>query len=172
MDMKGPTAYDRRDMKAFVSQMYGATPPDGNPPLTGPDSDIYEYPEHFLDLIGIHPRQREDSFSSWVVDKAIHKFFACCRSRLKPSKIHGMRGCEEETLLRITYGITSIIASILPSASILVLYVIRSMWARLAVLAVFNLAISVCLTAFTSARRTDIFAITAAYVVQEPQSMT
>jgi hypothetical protein len=168
--MEGPTAYDRRDLKAFVSEMYGGRPPDGNPPLTGPDSNIYEYSDRFLDLVALRPRRHEDSFSSWVVNKAIHKIFACCRSRLKPSKIHGMRGCEEETLFRITYGITSVIASILPSASIIVLYLVRSMWARLAVLAVFNLTISICLTALTSARRADVFAITAAYVGLELQA--
>jgi hypothetical protein len=115
--------------------------------------------------VTLRARKQEDIFPTWVVEKAIKKVFSYCQHRIKPSKVRGMKGYEDKAFLRVTYWITCIIASVLPSASIVVLYCIKSTWVRLAVLAAFNLLVSVCLTAFTTAKRSEVFAITAAYVI-------
>jgi hypothetical protein len=115
--------------------------------------------------VTLRARQQEDIFSTWIVEKAIKRVFLCCRHRIKPSEVYGMKGYEAQTFLRVTYWITSVIASVLPSASIIVLYCIKSTWVRLAALTVFNLLVSVCLTAFTTAKRSEVFAVTAAYVI-------
>ena len=75
-----------------------------------------------------------------------------------------MPGFKDSTLLQVTFWITTVIASLLPIASISVLCCVHSMLARLAIIAIFNVVVSLCLIAFTTAKRLDVFAIAAAYV--------
>jgi hypothetical protein len=58
--------------------------------------------------------------------------------------------------------LTTAIASALPVISIIILVNMESTSRRLAVVAGFNFIISVCLVLFSEARRTDVFAVTAA----------
>lgn len=58
---------------------------------------------------------------------------------------------------------TSILASVIPIASIAVLYYVQSMPARFAIIAAFNILVSVCLSGFTNAKRSEVFAVTAAF---------
>lgn len=84
---------------------------------------------------------------------------------MKPSKIHGSIGYEDSTIYRITYWFTSILASLIPIASIAVLYQVQSMSARLGIIAAFNVSLSICLMGLANAKRAEVFAITAAYVI-------
>lgn len=123
---------------------------------------VQERKEYSPDLVTLSPRQKEDPFSSLVVEKAI-TICQCCFDRFKKSsRIHGVVGYEDSTILKITFWITSIVASLIPIASIVVLYRVQSMAARLGIIAAFNVLISVCLSAFTNARRSEVFAVTAA----------
>jgi hypothetical protein len=79
--------------------------------------------------------------------------------------VHGVVGYEDTTIYRITYWITSILASLILIISIVVLYLVHSMPARLGTIAGFNILVSICLMALTNAKRAEIFAITAAYVL-------
>lgn len=165
--MEEPTAFDRRDVRKFMSELkkeLGQKSPDLWPFLDQ-DVDMYRLDAKIrpsFDLVAVCPRQRDDSFSAWFMKSALSIFFRCCGHRMKPSEIHGKPGCKEKTILRITYWITTIVASILPSASVIVLYIIESTWARIGTLVGFNLAVSACLILFTSAKRSEIFAVTAA----------
>lgn len=149
---------------------YLASDEIGEPyPLTGDDSDTWgTFPDpetHADDLITLKPRRDEDGFSNWITSKGIVKFLALGGARFgRPSAKHGGRvSFEDTTLLRITYCITSIIASLSPIVSIAVLYVVHSMKIRLVLIAVFNVLITLCLTIFTTAKRTEIFAVAAAF---------
>lgn len=89
--------------------------------------------------------------------------FRCGCARFKtPSKVHGVVGYEELSILRMTYWLTSILASLLPIASIVILYCVRSMPARLGIIAGFNVFLSVCLIGLANAKRSEVFAVTAA----------
>jgi len=136
-------------------------------PFSGPDGNAWGTPsarkQHSPDLITLCPRVKEDPFSAWVVEKAITKLFCCLRFK-KPSSKHGVIGYEDATVLKITYCITTVLASLILIASITVLYCIHSMPARLVVISAFNILLSVCLIAFTNAKRAEVFAITAASV--------
>lgn len=79
-----------------------------------------------------------------------------------PSPTPGVVGHEDKLVYRVTYWITSIVASLVPIASIAILYCVQSMPARLGVIAAFNVLVSVCLMGLANARRADVFAITAA----------
>jgi hypothetical protein len=79
-----------------------------------------------------------------------------------PNRRSDMLSVYEHSIAKCTYWITSIVASFVPVLSIVILYRIRSMEARLATIAVFNVLISVCMSVFAKARRVEVFAVTAA----------
>lgn len=159
----GPSKWDLN----YV-QHYLATKDMGPLALAGDDAPIWgstKEPNSFCpDLITLRPRHNEDTFSRWVTERAIIKLFKCgCHRLMKVSRIHGVPGFKDSTLLQVTFWITTVIASLLPIASISVLYYVHSMLARLAIIATFNVVVSLCLMAFTTAKRLDVFAVAAAF---------
>jgi len=117
------------------------------------------------DIIALKERQKLDTFSRWIAERAM-TFIACLGKYRKPDKIHGEVVIYDSSILRATFWITSIIASMIPIASIVVLLHLHSQAARLGAIAGFNALISLCLNIFTEAKRTDCFAVTAAYVAR------
>ncbi|KAK0637821.1 hypothetical protein DIS24_g10427 [Lasiodiplodia hormozganensis] len=160
-----PSTYDMDYLRRYL-----ASDEIGEPyPLTGDDSDTwgtFQNPKtNADDLVALKPRRDEDGFSNWITSRGIAKFFELGGARFgKPSAKHGGRVSIEDTvLLRITYMITSSLASLLPIASIAVLYIVQSMTIRLVLIAVFNVLATLCLTAFTTAKRAEVFAVAAAF---------
>jgi hypothetical protein len=151
-------------------QNYLQSPEMGPLALSGEDATIWgsvlDRKSHKPDLVALRPRAKKDAFSEWAAENTIFNLFKCgCARFMKPSRVHGTVGYEDTTIYRITYWITSILASLIPIASIVVLYCVNSMPARLGVIAVFNVLVSVCLMAFANAKRAEVFAVTAAYVL-------
>ncbi|KAL9083394.1 MAG: hypothetical protein Q9165_008544 [Trypethelium subeluteriae] len=149
-------------------QRYIASPEMGPFSLLGTDSEVWgsvHSPKgHEADIITLLPRKKADMFTKLLIEKGTQKFFECGLGRfLKPSPVHGLVGYEESTLFRLTYLMTTALASLLPIASITVLYFVSSMKMRLAIIAIFTLFLSFSLAFFTSAKRTEIFALTAAF---------
>ncbi|KAF1970509.1 hypothetical protein BU23DRAFT_582048 [Bimuria novae-zelandiae CBS 107.79] len=139
--------------------------------LLGPDAttwgSVSEPHSHSPDLASLCPRRKEDPFSNWVADNAITKLVRCgCACFMKSSRAHmrGIVGYEDVRVMQVTYWLTSVIASLLPIGSIVILYKVHSMAARLGIIAAFNVLVSLCLNAFTNAKRAEVFAITAALV--------
>jgi hypothetical protein len=134
--------------------------------LAGDDREIWGLPDdserHAPDLIGVCPREQADPFSRWVSENAIH-LFKCGLGRLKKAdKTFGRRVYYDTTVLKATSWITSILASLLPIASILVLLHLDSLRVKLWVIGAFNVLLSVCLRTLTEAKRAEVFAVTAA----------
>ncbi|KNG52342.1 hypothetical protein DDE82_000550 [Stemphylium lycopersici] len=115
------------------------------------------------DLVTLCPRAKKDVFSSWAAESTIVNLdrWGCARF-MRPSRVHGVVGYQDSTVYRVTYWITSILASLIPIASIAVLYRVQSMSARLGIIAGFNVLVSICLMALANAKRAEVFAITAA----------
>ncbi|PVH93718.1 hypothetical protein DM02DRAFT_721607 [Periconia macrospinosa] len=137
------------------------------PGLCGSDARIWgsaaQKTHHSPDLITLRPRPKEDPFSNFAAEKTIDFLFKCGLDRfMKPSPIHGVIGYEDTSIFKMTYWITSIVASLVPVLSIVVLYVVHSMKARLGIIACFSVLCSICLIGFTNAKRSEIFAVTAA----------
>lgn len=135
--------------------------------LAGPDSLVWgsrgQRHSHKPDLIALRPRAKKDAFSAWAAESTIFKIFKCgCYKFMTPSQVHGAIGYEDSTVYRVTYWFTSILASLIPIASIVILYRVQSMPAKLGIIAAFNVLVSVCLMTFASAKRAEVFAITAA----------
>jgi hypothetical protein len=151
-------------------QDYLQSPEMGPLALCGEDATIWgsvlDRKSHKPDLVALRPRAKKDAFSEWAAENTIFNLFKCgCVRFMKPSRVHGTVGYEDTTIYRITYWITSILASLIPIASIVVLYFVDSMPARLGIIAMFNVLVSVCLMAFANAKRAEVFAVTAAYVL-------
>lgn len=158
--MTPPDRFDLHDIQLFLwSDDMGPADMDGEDSVTWGNPE--ELDNHPPDLVGIKPRMKQDIFSRLVAENAIH-LFKCGLGRLKKADRHlGRRVYYDSTVLKVTFWITSILASLLPIASILVLISLRSLKARLGAMAAFNVLISVCLGVFTDARRIDVFTVTA-----------
>ncbi|KAI4675045.1 uncharacterized protein J4E88_007949 [Alternaria novae-zelandiae] len=138
----------------------------GGGELSGEDRVFWGLPDdsemHAPDLIGVCPREQADPFSRWVSENAIH-LFKCGIGRLKKADKHfGRRVYYDTTVLRATSWMTSILASLLPIASILILLHLETLSTKLWVIGAFNVLLSVCLRTLTEAKRAEVFAVTAA----------
>lgn len=148
-------------------QRFMASPEMGPYALSGIDSDVWGsivHPSgHSPDLVTILPRHNEDIFSRWLTEKGVMKLYRLgLHKLLRPSTVHGMAGLEDTTVLRLTYLLTTVLASLLPIASIVVLYSVQSIKTRLLAMGAVNLVVSFCLVALTKARRAEVFGVAAA----------
>lgn len=136
--------------------------------LIGKDNDIWgsmQDPESFRhDLVTLKARRQDDAFSKLVSENVVH-LFRCGLARFKAfSKTHGTTGYNDSSVKRITRWVSNVIASLVPILSIVILHSVSSTKARLGIIAGFNFLISACLSAFTNAKRSEVFAVAAAYV--------
>ncbi|KAH7085024.1 hypothetical protein BKA63DRAFT_574049 [Paraphoma chrysanthemicola] len=159
----------RKPAKWDIEQMqdYLTTNAMGPLALTGDDAEVWgsmEYRKSYKpDLVALCPRAKKDPFSRWAAENTIINLFRCgCARFMKPSRVHGVVGYEDSTIYRITYWITSILASLIPIASIVLLYYVQSMPARFGIIAAFNVLVSICLMGLANAKRAEVFAVTAA----------
>jgi hypothetical protein len=110
------------------------------------------------DLISFLSRHEDDVLSRWIAERASNYFSSC----MPTIKEIGIVGFKYRGILRLTVSIATIVASILPCISIVVLYSLKSTWVRLLALSGFNVLIAICLTTMTNAKPSDVFAISAA----------
>lgn len=137
--------------------------------LSGPDSLIWgtslEPHERTEDLISTLHLNEEDPFSQFLLETVMQKFFDCHGHRKrKADKVSGEVLYRRSKILRVTYYITTALASSLLVLSIVVLWHVNSMTTRLMLVAIFNMLLSACVAMFTTAPRAGIFGITAGFV--------
>ena len=135
--------------------------------LCGPDSttwgSVLGRKAHKPDLINISPKPEEAPFSNWAIDNWITYLIRCgCARFMKPSPVHGVIGYEEAEVLRVTHWLASIVASLVLIAPICILYKVQEMSTRLGLIACFSVVMTICLNLFTTAKPSEIFAITSA----------
>ncbi|KAF1968941.1 hypothetical protein BU23DRAFT_655120 [Bimuria novae-zelandiae CBS 107.79] len=160
-NLEEPNSWDLRFIQYFLSS-------DAMGPLAliGEDRGIWgsvKKPKDFrYDLVTLKARRQEDAFSRFVSENAVH-LFKCGLKRLKPSLTkHGITAYEDTTVKRITRWVSNVVASLIPILSIVVLNGITSRQGRLGAIVGFNFLISACLSAFTNAKRVEVFAVAAA----------
>ncbi|OAL53457.1 hypothetical protein IQ07DRAFT_597766 [Pyrenochaeta sp. DS3sAY3a] len=158
-----PTKWELKQVQDYLQ-----APEMGRLALLGPDATVWgstTFPKRFSpDLVSLCPRAKADPFSTWLADNAIFGLLKCgCTRFMKPLRVHGAIGYDDSTIYRMTYWFTGILASLIPIASIVVLYCVHSMPGRLATIAAFNVLVAVCLIGFARANRAEIFAVTAAF---------
>lgn len=165
LQLPEPEKWDLSDLQTFLENPSMLL--NGAVALVEEDAQTWgssiAHKSHSPDLVALRPRPKEDPVSSWVAKHAIFCLERCGWGRIKkPSRIHGVRGYKDTTIFKITYWITSIIASLVPIVSIIALYDIHSTTTRLVVIGVFNMFMSICVSGLTDAKRSEIFTITTA----------
>jgi hypothetical protein len=157
-----PSRHDFRSLQEWLER-----PKMGNFTLIGADRHVWASDDGqntgSPDLIVLRPREQEDHFSEWVAESFLTWFHHLLWHRVKEpcDPESGLVSYEESHLLRCTSFITTVMASLLPIVSIVVLYYVQSMKVRLGIVAGFTLVVSLCLRCFTTAKRSDIFIATA-----------
>ena len=106
-----------------------------------------------------------DFFSRWLSDQVLDKFHSLIGRRLKHpvDEEAGIYHYRKMHLRAVSHLVGVVLASVIPAASIFTLYYIQSPVNRLICLLGYSALFSVCLALFTSARRVEIFAATAAF---------
>jgi hypothetical protein len=161
--LSGPSKWDLHDIQdLLVSKDMGSLGLKNHDALVW--GSICDRKSHAPDLVATRPRHKEDRFSKWATERLTKWLFRCgCARFKKPSRIHGVAGYKDSTILQITFWVATLVASLIPVTSITILYYVHSMNKRLAVIAAFCVIISMSLSIFTTATRSEVFTATAAY---------
>ncbi|ETS79490.1 hypothetical protein PFICI_09343 [Pestalotiopsis fici W106-1] len=149
-------------------------------PIRGLDLNSWDDEE---DLVAMKPRLPPDSFSKWVngvLFPFIHRF---CGEKLKVSIIlmmtqamalritqdpeapelgDGIYTYRESLATTLVKIVTTVVASLFPLLSIVVLFVIESDSLKMGVIVAFSAFFALALALMTNARRIEIFAATSA----------
>ena len=155
----------------------------GNVYLHGKDNTTWSKEEWQYDLVSLKTRPADDIFYLWVYDTVArwyHKIMGrhtrvsdqCNNNREKSLKAN-QKSCSQEHLAgTVVYGeaivlgstraIATLLACVLPVASIALLYIIQNMAKRLGIIAALTFLFSLSLVMMTNTGVADIFAATAA----------
>lgn len=105
-----------------------------------------------------------------MANSVLHVFHRYVGHRLVPQRPDdveaGFTEYEDSKLMATLTLLATLLSSTIPVASTVVLYMVRGMPLRLAMIALFVTLFCGILAIFTNARRVEIFAATAAYVSQ------
>jgi hypothetical protein len=118
---------------------------------------------HSGELVVLKAREGGDSFSRKLSAWAVPLFERlACAAFKSPDPTAGVLIIKDDRVFKLTMWMTSLIASMMPVISIVILIKMKELNSRLGVIAAFDALLSVCLLVFTDARRTDVFSVTAA----------
>jgi hypothetical protein len=102
-------------------------------------------------------------FTSWVLISVLHKYLCFWRTAGRPVDAEaGMISYDESKLLKAGTLVATVLSSKIPVLSIYVLFVVKNPYWRIGIAAVFTALFAGMLAAFSSTRRIEIFAATAA----------
>ena len=156
-----PDDHDLRELQDWLErQAYG------NLALIGADSEtwgrLHQPISSHADLLTLNSIGCEDSFSRWFSRKFIVWFCHTFRHRpLNSGDLEsGIVSYSSRTIERYTSFVTTIVASLLPILSTVVLFCVPSMKLRLGIIVLFTLIFAACISSFTSTKRGEIFIAT------------
>ncbi|KAL8983455.1 MAG: hypothetical protein Q9205_002316 [Flavoplaca limonia] len=131
--------------------------------LKGREADTWETVN---DLIALDRRRpSNDALTNLINEKLVPWYHRRWAQRFKPSPTadwHGIWQYDQEVLETIANAISTLLASLLPSISILVLYFLSKPVTKLVAILLFSVLFSVILSAVSTARRIEVFAATTA----------
>jgi hypothetical protein len=134
------------------------------------------------DLAVLVPREKRDTFSDWIAERLIPAFhnrigkkfkvvvtiffkrnvFDMFKRPISEELGIGLYDYKETMLHRTSRIVTTVVASILPLCSVILLYVIENNAVRLGVIVVLSALFSLALALMTNSRTIEIFAATSA----------
>jgi hypothetical protein len=160
--IKRPRSYDLKFLRSWFER-----PKMGDFPLRGPDQDAWS-PDKTYDLLAIQRRESSDPFSRWLADSLVPFFHNCFAKRFKQPLPEDPESeiCQysEGHLATVVNIFGTVLSSILPITSIVVLYFVTDTSVRLGLSVAFTAMFSCCLALVSRARRVEIFAASSAYV--------
>jgi hypothetical protein len=137
----------------------------GNFPITSNDRDVWNK-EMEYDLVSVQETMNADRFSIGVSEWLIPIFHWVIGKHFKDSVswdyASGMSWYSETGVAFVVDVVGTVISSLFPVVSIVALYFVDKMPARLGLVAAFTAVFSLCLALMTTARRVEIFAATTA----------
>jgi hypothetical protein len=159
LKLGGPSKYDLDIFQHWLKGLSGF-------PLTGKDRETWTNPDGIDDLVALSHPDVDDVFSKVFLRRLIPVFHWTLGNRLKKrsSSTLGLSEYDDAYLLAILEAISTIISSMLPISSIIILYLVTSTPARLGIVVAYTALFSIALALLTRARRVEIFGATAALV--------
>ncbi|ORY72088.1 uncharacterized protein BCR38DRAFT_331613 [Pseudomassariella vexata] len=163
-----PSKYDVEFLRTWFKR-----PLMGAFPLLGLDQTAWDE-DNQKDLIAIRARKSPDMFSKWFTEVVVPTFHHLVGERLKKhdSVDPGIYEYNEKLLAKILFGISTVIASMLPICSIVVLYYVQSSRIQLGLTVLFCACFSSALVLMTNAKKVEIFAATAAFAAVDVVFLT
>ncbi|EXJ76781.1 uncharacterized protein A1O5_01289 [Cladophialophora psammophila CBS 110553] len=168
--LQNPTKHDLKTLRLWLEHREY-----GDNFLRGVERDIFHIDDpndpncddRSSDLVTVsHEAVEKDYFSRWVSDELIGRFHNLIGHRWKRpvDPETGICNYRKTHVRALSHLVGVVLASVIPAASIFTLYFVNNMVDRLGVLLAYSALFSICLAIFTTARRVEIFAATAAYV--------
>ncbi len=135
----------------------------GDFPLKGRDHTVWQT-STTKDLVAVKPRKGEDPLGSLFLSRVFLWWHDLVGYKFKQPMDEEAQYFEygDKSILRMANVLASIISSLLLVGSIVVLYFVHNMPARLGIIAAFTQMFSLVLILATSARKAEVFAATAA----------
>jgi hypothetical protein len=137
----------------------------GNLPITSDDREAWSTEtEH--DLVSVKDTMDADSFTVWVSEWLVPSFHWVIGKHFKESvswdPTSGISWYSDTHVKVVLDVLGTVISSLFPVVSIVALYFVNAMPARLGIVAAFTAVFSLCLALMTRARRVEVFAATTA----------
>jgi hypothetical protein len=155
-----PSKYDLDFLRDWLVR-----PNMGNFPIISNDRKAWDKGSED-DLITAMEQQGSDVFSTWVSNTLIPTFHTMIGKRFKETVTwdpnSGISWYSDKRIHTVLDALGTVVSCLFPVASIVALYLINSMAARLGFIAAFTAVFSLCLAVMTNARRVEIFAATTA----------
>ncbi|CAG8952589.1 hypothetical protein HYFRA_00009695 [Hymenoscyphus fraxineus] len=160
-----PRAHDLQSLRDWIQR-----PQMGNYPLIGADRHTWGSLDSPIDpqtdLITLAPPTHNDIFTHWFFETIIpllHRLpYAWSRAK-EPDVESGIIMYRDEKMQRYTAFLTTVVASLLPTVAIVVLYCVQEMRVRLGLIVGFTMVFTACLVVFTAGRRGEVFAASSAF---------
>jgi len=154
-----PETYNLNYLQSWLSR-----PSCGNFPIIGPDHTIWkETPPR--DLLSFQNPTNSDPFSRWAITSFIPTYHRLLGHHFRdpdPESQTEYIEYNSTKIARVASFISTILAAVMLIAPVAVLWKISSAKARLGTMAGFTVVFSLLVAGLTSAKRSDIFAATAA----------
>jgi hypothetical protein len=160
LNLQSPNAYDLGFLRSWFER-----PSMGSFPLYGLDRKSWD-PTYEWDLAALCSRKAPDPFSQWVSDRVIPTFHHIIGSKYRAPVSEdigsGIYEYNDSTIAFIAHIATTVVASVIPLSSVVILYVVKSNGLRLGIIALLSALFSLALALMTNARKIEIFAATSA----------
>jgi hypothetical protein len=144
-----------------------ARPLEGNNFLRGDEADAWTT-KHMHDLVVLSRSSKErDRFAQFMSDDILPFFHDRIGQKIKrpipESMIHDTWEYKQKIFVVLGNVICMVLSALVPSISIFVLCLLKSMVARLSVITAMSFVFSVVMTFIVQGRRVDVFAATTAF---------